>query len=52
LASALLAHRFWSAEPAQFANQLNHFLKNVAIAGGLLLVAAVDMKRQSERRLA
>lgn len=52
LASALLAHRFWAAEPAQFANQLNHFLKNVAIAGGLLLVAAIEMKRQSERRLA
>jgi len=50
LASALLAHRFWAAEPAQFANQLNHFLKNVAIAGGLLLVAAIDMKRQPENQ--
>jgi len=49
LVSALLGHRFWAAEPAQFSNQLNHFLKNVAIAGGFLLVAAVEMKRQPER---
>jgi putative oxidoreductase len=52
LASALLAHRFWAAEPAQFSNQLNHFLKNVAIAGGFLLVAAVEIKRQPENERA
>jgi len=52
LVSALLGHRFWSAEPAQFSNQLNHFLKNVAIAGGFLLVAAVEMKRQPENQRA
>lgn len=49
LGSALLAHRFWAVEPAQFSNQLNHFLKNVAIAGGFLLVATVEMNRQVER---
>jgi len=34
-----MAHRFWQFEPAQFANQLNHFLKNIAIVGGLIFVA-------------
>jgi len=34
-----MAHRFWQFEPAQFANQLNHFLKNIAIIGGLIFVA-------------
>ena len=50
LVSALLAHRFWAADPAQFANQLNHFLKNVAIAGGFLLVAAIEMRRQPQNQ--
>ena len=34
-----MAHRFWEFDAAQMANQLNHFLKNVAIIGGLLFVA-------------
>lgn len=38
--ATLLAHRFWAVDPAQYANQLNHFLKNLAVIGGLLLVAA------------
>ena len=33
-------HGFWSFEPAQYNNQLNHFLKNLAILGGLLYIAA------------
>lgn len=47
-----MAHRFWEFDGAQYGNQLNHFLKNVAIIGGLLYVAAmgpgsasVDAKR-------
>jgi len=40
LAAGLVAHQFWSADPAQFGSQLNNFLKNVAIAGGLLYMAA------------
>jgi putative oxidoreductase len=32
----LLAHRFWQVDATQYANQLNHFLKNLAIIGGLL----------------
>ncbi len=40
LATALMAHQFWSA-PAQMVDiQLYNFFKNIAIAGGLLLVAA------------
>ena len=36
-----MAHRFWEFDAAQYGNQLNHFLKNVAIIGGLLYVAAL-----------
>jgi putative oxidoreductase len=33
-------HSFWTVSDAmQYANELNHFLKNVAIVGGLLIVA-------------
>jgi len=49
-----MAHRFWQFEAAQFNNQLNHFLKNVAIVGGLLCVVvtgagalSVDERRKS-----
>ncbi|MCG6876356.1 MAG: DoxX family protein [Betaproteobacteria bacterium] len=38
--ATLLAHRFWALDPAQYVNQLNHFLKNLAVLGGLLLLAA------------
>jgi putative oxidoreductase len=39
--AALAAHRFWEvADAMQYGNQMNHFLKNVAIIGGLLFVAA------------
>lgn len=31
-----MAHRFWEFDAAQYANQMNHFLKNAAIVGGLL----------------
>jgi putative oxidoreductase len=36
-----MAHRFWEYDASQYANQMNHFLKNVAIIGGLLYVAAL-----------
>ena len=32
------AHRFWEFDAAQYANQLNHFLKDLAIIGGLLYI--------------
>jgi putative oxidoreductase len=40
LASALMVHRFWTvADPMQAQDQMTHFLKNLSMAGGALLVA-------------
>jgi putative oxidoreductase len=40
IVAGVLFHDFWTvADAAQYGNQLNHFLKNVAIVGGLLIVA-------------
>jgi putative oxidoreductase len=39
LVGTLMAHRFWELDAAQYANQMNHFLKNVAIIGGLCFIA-------------
>jgi putative oxidoreductase len=47
LIATLMAHRFWEFDAAQQANQLNHFLKNFAIIGGLLFVAAWGPGRAS-----
>lgn len=33
-------HAFWAAPAEQFADQFTHFLKNVAIVGALLVLAA------------
>jgi len=42
LIATFAAHRFWEPEhAAQYANQMNHFLKNLAIVGGMLIIAAV-----------
>jgi putative oxidoreductase len=38
--AALMGHRFWEYDGAQYANQMQHFFKNMAIIGGLLMVAA------------
>lgn len=35
----LAFHAPWTATPEEFQNQMNHFLMNLAIMGGLLLVA-------------
>ena len=40
LIAAFAAHRFWEFDATQINNQLNHFLKNLAIIGGLLFIAA------------
>lgn len=39
LADALLSHPFWSLQGAERGEQLLHFMKNVAIAGGFVLLA-------------
>ena len=38
--ATLIFHNFWAADAAQFQNQLNHFLKNVCILGGVLYIMA------------
>src|SRR4029079_15451365 len=40
LVATCFAHRFWQVDAAQYANQMNHFLKNLAIIGGMLFVWA------------
>ena len=47
LIATAMAHRFWEFDGAQQANQMNHFLKNAAIIGGLLFVAAFGPGRAS-----
>lgn len=38
--ATLIFHNFWAVDAAQYQNQLNHFMKNVAMIGGLLYVMA------------
>ena len=38
--ATLMFHNFWAVDAAQYQNQLNHFLKNVAMTGGLLYIMA------------
>src|SRR5436853_5855152 len=43
LAAGSIFHGFWNvwaAPPPEFNNEFNHFMKNVAIMGGLLLIAS------------
>jgi putative oxidoreductase len=54
LIATFAAHRFWEFDAAQYGNQMNHFLKNLAIVGALIFVAAtgpgalsVDGRRRS-----
>ena len=42
LVATALGHRFWEAEPSRFFGEMNNFLKNLAIVGGLLLLASRD----------
>ena len=39
LVATALGHRFWEADPAFYFNQMTHFLKNLAIVGGLIVLA-------------
>ncbi len=43
----LYIHGPWSASPAEFQNELNHFLKNIAIIGALVYIALADGPRRS-----
>ncbi|WP_457281984.1 DoxX family membrane protein [Polaromonas sp. P5_D5] len=39
---AFIAHGFWAATPQALRNQLLHFFKNIALAGGFVLLASVS----------
>lgn len=46
----LIFHGFWHADAAEFQNQLNHFLKNVAIFGSMLVVLGAELQRKAASR--
>jgi len=46
----LVFHAFWLADAATFQNQLNHFLKNLSIFGGMLVIYAIESERLAVRR--
>jgi putative oxidoreductase len=46
--AALIGHQFWEvSDPAMYVDQMNHFMKNVAIAGGFLILYAAGPGRWS-----
>lgn len=47
LVALAVAHRWWTYDAAQAFNQYTHFLKNLAIIGGMLVLAAVGPGRYS-----
>jgi putative oxidoreductase len=48
VAAGVLFHNFWAFEdPAQYRNQFNHFMKNIAIAGAFLTIAAAPTTNKS-----
>jgi putative oxidoreductase len=47
LIATALAHRYWEYPAAAVGNQYNHFLKNLAIMGGMLAIFAAGPGRFS-----
>ena len=45
--TTLIFHAFWAVDPAQQQNQMIHFMKNLAILGGLLMAVAHGTGRYS-----
>lgn len=45
----LVFHGFWSADAANFQNQLTQFLKNLSILGGMLLVIEREQSAAASR---
>ncbi|MGO4474901.1 DoxX family protein [Massilia sp. 2TAF26] len=43
----LVFHGFRHADATEFQNQLNHFLKNLAILGGMLIVIGAEKRRRA-----
>jgi putative oxidoreductase len=48
--AGILIHNFWAAAPDQAMNQQIHFMKNLTIAGGMLMVVAFGAGRFSLSR--
>ena len=46
-----LAHRYWEYPAAQIGNQYNHFLKNLAVLGGALIIFVTGPGRFSIDRI-
>lgn len=44
--ATLLAHAFWNMDGIDYQKQLTHFMKNLGIMGGLLIVIAVGKVRR------
>jgi len=48
--ATLLFHNFWAVDAAQYSGQLNHFMKTLAILGGLVYVMAAGSGPLSLRK--
>lgn len=46
--TTVVFHAFWSADAANYQNQLTQFLKNLAILGGMLLVIEREQMKVEE----
>ena len=51
IVATALAHRYWEYPAAQLQNQYNHFLKNIAIFGGALILFVTGAGRYSVDRM-
>jgi putative oxidoreductase len=51
IVATALAHRYWEYPAAQLNNQYNHFLKNIAIFGGALILFVTGAGRYSIDRM-
>jgi putative oxidoreductase len=51
IVATALAHRYWEYPAAQLVNQYNHFLKNLALLGGALILFVTGAGRWSVDRM-
>ena len=51
IVATVLAHRYWEYPAAQLGNQYNHFLKNLAVLGGALILFVAGPGRFSVDRI-
>jgi putative oxidoreductase len=47
LLAGVMFHQFWAVSPEMVTNETNHFLKNIVIATGLLLVGETAKKQNN-----